>query len=153
MTAKPKRHGGHPGFPAAVKKRAVERWLRGDKSLDIVDDIGCSLSALTLWTRHLTRKRHPHRHSSSVRASAVDLYERGFNSTAVAEILGDGIAANTVLKWVRQAGVRVRPSIWNRPMIDRKKAIDLYSKLGATAAASILGCSRSGIHRIVRAGA
>jgi transposase-like protein len=138
-----------PAYPKAVKARAVERWLRGDKSLDIIDDVGCSPSALVLWTKGLKRERHPHRHSALVRARAVELYQRGFNSTACAQILDDGIAGNTVLKWVRQAGVEVRPSIWNRVRIDEKRAYALYIKHGTCKAARMMGCSRAGMRRAV----
>ncbi len=96
-------------FPPVLKARAIQRWRDGDMLDEITEDLGCSRGSIRNWTRGMKRDHRARRHSGTVRRYAVDLYvERKLSSTAVAEIMGDGIAAHTVRTWVRQAGKKLR---------------------------------------------
>jgi len=109
-------------LPAAIRARAIERWMNGEPVVDIAHTVGRSVRTICYWTSGLTRRKYPCRHSDRTKAHAVRLYcDRGFNSNEVAEILGNGLRGWTVLTWVRQANREVRP-----PGVQPKSTCSLF---------------------------
>lgn len=137
-------------YTARERSRALKLIADGVPSKQIRAQMGCSARILNYWAKSAGVRRPTdrdrHRHSVSLRSRAIALYKRGWSAKTIADMLtevwGTSVARQTVVVWVREAGVDIR----SHQSLDDARIAELRGQGKSLAwIARDVGCSVSGV--------